>query len=114
LVFFISCKKEFSCKNCEANQQPIANAGTDQIITSPKDSVTLDASASTDPDGTITSYKWKKFLGPSSSSIIDLRVINNLSKDVVIGVYKFELTVTDNGGLVCKRYCSSDCEWTYK
>jgi hypothetical protein len=43
LVLFISCKKELSCKNCETNQPPIANAGTDQIITSPKDSVTLDA-----------------------------------------------------------------------
>jgi hypothetical protein len=99
LVLFISCKKELSCKNCETNQPPIANAGTDQIITSPKDSVTLDASASTDPDGTITSYKWKKFLGPGSSSIIDSKSSTTLVKTLVIGVYKFELTVTDNGGL---------------
>ncbi len=70
LLFHISCKKELSCENCSTNQPPVANAGTDQISTLPKDSVMLDGSASTDPDGTITLYKWTKIAGPVSSNII--------------------------------------------
>ncbi|MGK2864635.1 MAG: hypothetical protein ACSLE0_22085 [Chitinophagaceae bacterium] len=56
-IFFfsimVSCKKEFSCEGCiGGNKQPIANAGSDQVITLPTDSVSLDGSLSSDPDGT--------------------------------------------------------------
>jgi len=81
---------------------PVANAGTDQTITLPKDSVLLDGSASTDPDGTITSYKWTKISGPVSSNIINPTSSKTSIKSLVMGVYKFELTVTDNGGLSAK------------
>ena len=60
MLFYISCQKEFSCENCIDNQPPAANAGADEIIMLPKDSVVLDGRASTDPDGVITSYKWVK------------------------------------------------------
>jgi hypothetical protein len=67
-VSFLSCKKEISCENCtHGNKPPIANAGPDQTITLLKDSTILDGTASTDPDGTITSYKWAKIAGPASS-----------------------------------------------
>jgi hypothetical protein len=46
------------------NVPPVAHAGTGQTITLPVDSVTLDGSASTDPDGTIVSYSWAKIAGP--------------------------------------------------
>jgi hypothetical protein len=39
------------------NQPPKADAGTDQTVNS-GDTVTLDGNASTDPDGSITSYSW--------------------------------------------------------
>lgn len=59
VVAFASCKKEYSCENClEGNKPSFVNADVDQTIVLPKDSVALDGSASTDPDGTITSYKW--------------------------------------------------------
>jgi hypothetical protein len=65
VVFFISCKKEYSCQNCkDGNKPPIANAGRDTTIALRKDSVMLDGSASTDPDGTITSYKMVKDFAP--------------------------------------------------
>jgi hypothetical protein len=57
LLFHISCQKELSCDNCKGNSPPIARAGTDQIIVLSKDSVLLDGSISSDPDGIITSYK---------------------------------------------------------
>jgi hypothetical protein len=103
IITFISCKKELSCENCkEVNQPPIANAGRDTTIALPKDSAVLDGSASTDPDGTITSYKWSKISGLVSANISKPDLAKTSVKTLVIGVYQFELTVTDNGGLSAK------------
>jgi hypothetical protein len=103
IVIFTSCKKEISCESCKDNNKPpIANAGADQTITPPKDSAILDGSASTDPDGTITSYKWTKIAGPSSPNFSKPDSSKTSVKTLVAGVYKFELTVTDNGGLSTK------------
>jgi hypothetical protein len=102
LLVHFSCKKDLSCENCVINHPPIANAGTDQKITLPKDSILLDGSASTDPDGTIVSYKWTKISGPASSTIAQVDSSKILVKNLVMGVYKFELSVTDNGALLAK------------
>lgn len=51
---FISYKK---ITEEPVNKEPVANAGDNQVITQPTDSVILDGSASADPDGTITAYK---------------------------------------------------------
>jgi hypothetical protein len=45
--------------NVVANAAPVANAGPDQTVDELA-VVTLDGSASTDPDGTIASYTWTK------------------------------------------------------
>lgn len=42
---------------------PVADAGTDQTVAA-RTSVTLDGSASTDPDGPIESYLWERVSGP--------------------------------------------------
>jgi hypothetical protein len=104
IIFFISCKKkDVSCEGCaDKNKPPIANAGSDQITTLPKDSVSLDGSASTDPDGKIVSWRWTKISGPVSSNIIKADSSKTLIKALVMGVYKFELAVTDNEGLSAK------------
>jgi len=100
---FSSCQKELSCESCiDPNQPPIALAGPDLTITLPIDSVILDGTGSTDPDGTIASYKWTKISGPVSSNILRPDSSKTLVKTLVRGVYKFELTVTDNGGLSAK------------
>ncbi len=78
------------------NLAPIANAGTDQTITLPVSSSSLDGSASTDSDGTIVSYVWTFVSGPSTIDPSDV-VSPNIS-GLVQGTYVFELAVTDNDG----------------
>ncbi len=100
IIFFVSCKKELSCENCKDNNKPpIANAGADQTIALPKDSVLLDGSASTDPDNNITAYAWTKVSGPSSLNIVNANGTQTQVTGLVQGVYQFELKVTDAGGL---------------
>jgi hypothetical protein len=49
-----------------SNKGPIANAGQDQTVV-PKSTVTLNGLASSDPDGTISSYSWSQISGPTVS-----------------------------------------------
>ncbi len=51
------------------NKPPTANAGPDQVITLPTDSISLDGSASSDPDGTISERLWTKISGLASFNI---------------------------------------------
>ena len=101
-LFQLCCQKKFLCPDCDTNKVPIANAGADQITTLPKDSVILDGTTSSDADGTITSYKWLKISGPVSSNIVNATSSITVVKTLMMGIYKFELTVTDNGGLSAK------------
>jgi N-acetylneuraminic acid mutarotase len=108
IVFYISCKKEYSCEGCATNptgttnKPPIAVAGPDQVITLPADSVSLDGSNSSDPDGTISGWLWTKISGPASFNIINSSATGTVVKNLTAGVYKFELKVKDNGGLSAK------------
>jgi N-acetylneuraminic acid mutarotase len=94
-----SCQKEFSCENCNNNKPPVSKAGSDQFLVLPLDSVTLDGSASSDPDGTIISYQWTKVSGPSLFNIINPVSPQTKLNGLVAGIYEFELLVTDDGGL---------------
>ncbi|HEV8285703.1 MAG TPA: PKD domain-containing protein [Chitinophagaceae bacterium] len=103
IVFFISCKKEHSCENCvEKNKPPIANAGKDTIIVLPVDSVKVDGSLSSDPDGTITNFLWTKISGPASFNINSATTARTIVKNLSVGSYQFELKITDNMGLSAK------------
>ncbi len=62
----------------------------------------LDGSSSTDPDNNITSYSWTKITGPSSFSIANANVVTTQVSNLTVGVYQFELKVTDAGGLFSK------------
>ena len=84
------------------NHPPIANAGADQTITLPTNTINLDGSASTDPDNNITSYSWTKISGPSSFNIANASGSQTQVTNLVQGVYLFELKVTDAGGLFSK------------
>lgn len=103
VLVHISCKKEYSCENCgsnsSTNKPPIANAGLDQIITLPTDSVLLDGKNSSDPDGRITQWLWKKISGPASLNILRSSDSATVVKNLATGTYLFELKVTDNGRL---------------
>ncbi|MBX3255048.1 MAG: T9SS type A sorting domain-containing protein [Chitinophagaceae bacterium] len=78
---------------------PVANAGADQTIQLPENSVTLDGSISTAPSGNIQSYKWRKISGPAKGTILsDISAVTTVG-DLEAGVYEFELSVVDNAGV---------------
>ena len=81
-----------------ANVIPVANAGSNQSITAPANTVTLNGSASNDPDGTITAYSWVTISGPGSITISNSNTATPTATGLTTGVYIFELTVTDNSG----------------
>jgi hypothetical protein len=74
-----------------ANLAPSANAGLDQTIQFPVNSVTLAGSGS-DPDGSIVSYSW------SEGSTILTNAQNFTATYSTAGVHTYRLTVTDNLG----------------
>ncbi len=79
------------------NQPPVARPGDNISIQLPEDSVTLDGSTSSDPDGTIKTYLWEQEseqeanIGNPNESVT---VVSGLTE----GSYTFKLTVTDNDG----------------
>ncbi len=77
------------------NQPPIAYAGEDAFVVLPSN-LTLSGSQSSDPDGTVTSYRWRKISGPASYQFSDSTIANPTVQNLGIGQYSFELTVTDN------------------
>jgi hypothetical protein len=79
-----------------ANKVPVANAGTDKVITLPLDSALLSGSGA-DIDGSIATYQWKQTAGPSVAGITTPAKPQTFVTKLATGIYKFELTVTDNG-----------------
>ncbi len=86
--------------NNVANKAPVAKAGADQVIVVTTNSTTLNASESTDPDGTIVSYSWQQVSGPSASTFSATTGVNVTVSDLVIGDYVYRLTVRDNKNAV--------------
>jgi hypothetical protein len=74
---------------------PVANAGPNQTITLPVNSVTLNGSASTSKDS-IVSYQWTVLSGPAGDTLTSPdSVITNLTS-LVAGTYTVQLQVTDD------------------
>jgi hypothetical protein len=87
-IVFSSCKKERSCDGCVGhNKPPSAIAGPDQVITLPTDSISLDGSSSTDPDGTISEWLWTKISGPASYIIANTTAAKTIVENLVQGTY---------------------------
>jgi len=89
------------------NRSPIANAGADQTVSS-GDLVALDGSGSSDPDtGDVIKYRWRQISG-TTVILSDYVAVSptftapSLTSDDVL---YFELTVTDNGGLISVDTC---------
>ncbi|MCU0448949.1 MAG: T9SS type A sorting domain-containing protein [Bernardetiaceae bacterium] len=80
------------------NQPPAVTAGPNQSFRLPQNSVTLDASATRDPDGTIASWAWIQVSGPNSASIANGTTARPTMGNLVAGVYVFQVTATDSGG----------------
>lgn len=77
------------------NMLPAVNAGSDQTITLPASTVTLQGSA-TDSDGTIASYSWTQVSGPAQASITAPGAATTTVTGLVAGKYIFRLAITDN------------------
>ncbi|HZV44298.1 MAG TPA: S8 family serine peptidase, partial [Saprospiraceae bacterium] len=77
------------------NVAPTADAGSDQSITLPDNSVTLNGSG-TDIDGTITRFQWTFISGPSQPIVQSPRKPQTTVSNLDSGVYQFQLLVTDN------------------
>jgi hypothetical protein len=83
----------------QTNKAPIANAGPDFSLVLPVTNVLLDGNASSDPDGSIISFKWPKISGPALFKIFSSQTDKTKIENLTVGIYKFQLTVTNNGGL---------------
>ncbi len=73
------------------NLPPTADAGIDQTV-EVNHTLLLDGSASSDPDGSITSYEWKE-----GNTVLSTNVSFNYQPDIT-GIHTLLLTVTDNDG----------------
>lgn len=78
------------------NQLPIANVGSNQVITLPQNTLNLTGSG-IDPDGSVVSYLWTKLSGPTVTLTNSTSAIVSLS-NLIEGTFVFRLTVTDNVG----------------
>lgn len=80
----------------------LAFSGFSQAPVTVATSVTLNGSGS-DVDGTIVSYKWVQISGPAIVSITSpTSAVTTVTGYKVPGLYKYELTVTDNQGATGK------------
>ena len=87
------------------NQPPVANASPDQRVNE-GDLAALNGSSSFDPDGEIISYSWGIEDSDDEAPPISLSGQNtSIATPMIVGSvsansYLFELTVTDNEGLM--------------
>ena len=89
------------------NDTPIASAGSDRSAI-PNELVTLDGSASNDPDGGIITYQWSQKQGPTvsiSNSALPCPSFKVPELNTAGTSFVFELTVTDAGGLMSSDEC---------
>jgi hypothetical protein len=80
-----------------SNLAPIANAGSNIVLTLPASSATLTGSG-TDADGTIFVYAWSRVSGPATFTFGSANAATTTLNNLVQGTYVFRLTVTDNSG----------------
>jgi chitodextrinase len=90
----LSCKADckFNTSRCIANKPPVASFIESKTIAQVGESISFDASASSDSDGSIVDYEWHFGDGGITTGV----VVNHAYS--VIGTYTVRLIVTDNNG----------------
>ena len=102
-LIFISCQKEISWDLLgNINKPPIAIAGPDQVITLPTDSISLDGNASSDPDGKISEWRWKKIEDPASFNVANPSNAKTVVRSLTARASQVELKIKDDEGLQAK------------
>ncbi len=94
LNWMLTFRKGSSGGATTPNKPPVANAGTDK--TTSGSSITLTGSG-TDPDGSITAYKWTQY-GGAPATLANANTSKVTISGLKTGKYYFRLTVTDNDG----------------
>lgn len=74
------------------NRPAVSNAGADQTVTLPVSSITLNGSASSDPDGAVKAYEWHKVSGPAAT-ITNYKNVTTTVTGLSAGTYIFKLVV---------------------
>jgi hypothetical protein len=86
-------------KSLAPNILPVSNAGPNRTISTATGSINLSGVASSDADGNIVRYIWRKVSGPAAGNILTpvsttgLTTVSNLN---VAGTYVYELKVVDD------------------
>ena len=80
------------------NRAPVALAGADESV-DPEAAVTLDGSASSDPDGDVLSYAWVQVSGAAVTMTDADAARASFDAPMDPGALVFRLTVTDAGGM---------------
>ncbi|MEX6688728.1 T9SS type A sorting domain-containing protein [Danxiaibacter flavus] len=83
----------------EIRKPPVAIIKNEGVIVLPQDSIKLDASASYDSSGKISTYEWKYISGPSGYTMSNNKLPSLMIDNLVAGSYKFSVIVTNNLGL---------------
>lgn len=82
-------------KSLHPNKKPRARAGADQSVASGATS-TLNGAESSDPDGKILRYVWRKISGPGGGNIDNPVASSTRITSLAKGTYKYELKVIDD------------------
>ena len=77
---------------------PVSNAGADTSTVLPKDSVSLNGTASYNPGGGVLTYKWSQVSGPAAGVFVTDTIANPVLKNLIQGTYQLKLTVTNSQG----------------
>jgi hypothetical protein len=75
---------------------PSANAGSDQSITLPVSTVTLNGSATPGAGHTIVGYNWSNISGPNSPTIVSPSSASTVINGLIQGTYVFRLNVAQD------------------
>ncbi|MGY8916463.1 MAG: PKD domain-containing protein, partial [Flavobacteriales bacterium] len=77
------------------SRSPNADAGLDQSITLPVNTITQNGMGN-DPDGGTVTFLWTQVSGPGAATLIGADTPDLTANDLISGTYVFRLTVTDD------------------